>query len=148
MLPCWGRWEANHLHFCHSCVAGLYRPPVEIFKSVPDCSPDSMAWGGLQDHRVTRACTAPTMHLLHLLSPPGYLYPDVAHPQNEKPSCIYMLSIQTEAHAEICHCEKATPSHAAWDAPVGVAAPSVPLAHLAPVLPFRSANAASCSSAQ
>ena len=91
------------MHFYYSCVAGPYRPPVQIFKSVPDCSPVSMAWGGLQDHRVTQPCSASTMHLLHLLSPPAYLYPTVAHPQNENTSCIYTLNIQSEVHMEISH---------------------------------------------
>lgn len=76
---------------------------MQIFKSVPYCSPDSMAWGGLQERTVTRACSAPTMHLLHLFSPPAYLYPTVAHPQNESTSCIYTLNIQTEAHMGISH---------------------------------------------
>lgn len=91
------------MHFYYLCVAGPYRPPVQIFRSVPDCSPDSMAWGSLQDHKVTWACSASTMLLLHLLSPPAYLYPTVACPQNENTSCIYTLNIQSEARMGISH---------------------------------------------
>lgn len=62
-----------------------------------------MAWGSLQDHKVTWACSASTMLLLHLLSPPAYLYPTVACPQNENTSCIYTLNIQSEARMGISH---------------------------------------------
>lgn len=86
------------MHFYYSRVAGSCRPPVQIFKSVPHCSPNSMAWGGLQELRVTWVCSSPAMHLLHLQSPPAHLYPTVAHPQNENTSCIYTLNIQTEAY--------------------------------------------------
>lgn len=119
--------------FYYSCVAEHCRPLLQIFKSVPDCSSDSMACRGLQGN-LSLVCFyhAPASPQLSFNPSIPYCRPS---PEGKHNLYLYMEHSLRETYGGFLLHEKATHSHAAQDGSVGIRALS---AHgwLLPCLPL------------